>query len=519
MAPFSYRPFEDRFSGTIAEIMSRRGDIAARSGDRLAQGHLRRGQIESEGAIRQGDIAARSASERGQIVSGAISGITQALAGIPGQIQHGREQAQQEKFRAAQITDIEAQAEQRRAAATKQKTLETQNAYIDKIMQTSMKDDPETGVSSFDRTTFEQGLIGSGMGHLYPSLAETLDKLDASASKRNTESRAMVSESLVGVAKLGYTHEAALGAAAFLKKNRAISDDQLNTALDALADDPSPAGVKRVVDGLGQNLKGYQDWASNEQKRTTDLAKTVAETDKITADAAKARAEAAGTLPPTPAQAETARHNRELEKIGTLTAGRAEASAAETARHNRAMEESARNRVTARPVLSGDANRLAEIDTSIEQLHGLKGLKTGVGSQLAADWVPNFVTEWTGVGAESKGRLALIDTVKQIIGKGLEGGVLRKEDEIKYAKILPRIGDPPDVAAEKIKGLDSALKTKKEQTLEALEDAGFNVTNFRARAAKAPPADVEPPKGAPAKGTTRAGATWDYRNGQWGWWK
>ena len=42
------------------------------------------------------------------------------------------------------------------------------------VMQTSLKQDPTTGVFSFDRPTFEQGLIQGGMGHLYPTLAETL---------------------------------------------------------------------------------------------------------------------------------------------------------------------------------------------------------------------------------------------------------------------------------------------------------------------------------------------------------
>lgn len=486
MPQFQYAPpSANPHALSVADILMRSGDIRARSAEQV-------GAIEAHARAAGGEAAARAAAASGDIWGRAIGQIGDTVAAIPGQIQQQKRQGIQDAHIAAQTNELKSQADARAAGIAKQQRLDAQNKYIDDIMKTSMKDDPETGVSTFDRAVFEKGLIGSGLGHLYPDLAETMDKLDASAAKRNTESRAMLSDALVGVAKAGYTPQAALSAAAYLKKNRVVGDEQLQPILEALADDSTPEGVKRVVDGLGQNQKGYQDWASNEEKRKADLAKTVADTAKTTADTEKVRAEVAGTLAKTPQQVETERHNREQERIATLTAGRGDAAAAETARHNRAMEESARNRVTARPVLSGDANRLAEIDTSIEQLHGLKGLKTGVGSQLAADWVPNFVTEWTGVGAESKGRQALIDTVKQIIGKGLEGGVLRKEDEIKYAKILPRIGDPPDVAAEKIKGLDTALTTKKEQTLEALEDAGFNVSNFRARATKTPPANADP---------------------------
>jgi hypothetical protein len=48
---------------------------------------------------------------------------------------------------------------------------------------------------------------------------------------------------------------------------------------------------------------------------------------------------------------------------------------------------------------------------------------------------------------------ASIATAKQIVGKALEGGVLRAEDEKKYAKILPTINDTDQVAQYKIQQL------------------------------------------------------------------
>lgn len=50
-----------------------------------------------------------------------------------------------------------------------------------------------------------------------------------------------------------------------------------------------------------------------------------------------------------------------------------------------------------------------------------------------------------------------IDRVRQTIGKALEGGVLRKEDEEKYKKILPTINDPKEVALRKMKQLYQKL--------------------------------------------------------------
>ncbi len=135
-----------------------------------------------------------------------------------------------------------------------------------------------------------------------------------------------------------------------------------------------------------------------------------------------------------------------------------------------------------RPVTSGDANRLSETNKAIKQADDLAAKigTTGAGSALGA-WVPNFVTESTGFGADSKGRQATIDLVKQIIGKTFEGGVLRAEDEKKYDKILPRIGDPPSVAKTKIENLKSTLHDWRTSHLEALEDAGYDTSKFLER--------------------------------------
>jgi len=66
--------------------------------------------------------------------------------------------------------------------------------------------------------------------------------------------------------------------------------------------------------------------------------------------------------------------------------------------------------------------------------------------------------------------------VKQIIGKGLEGGVLRKEDESKYANILPKLSDTPETVQKKIDLLNNTL-TKRYQTMtKTFEKGGYNPT-------------------------------------------
>lgn len=141
---------------------------------------------------------------------------------------------------------------------------------------------------------------------------------------------------------------------------------------------------------------------------------------------------------------------------------------------------SGNTREQGRPVNSGDANRLADFDTSLNELEVLDKTvsgSTGTSAKIGAS-LPNWVTNLTGRGVSAKQKQASIDRVKQVIGKALEGGVLRKEDEVKYEKILPTIYDEPQVVASKLQGLRSALNQRRQTLLENLSDAGFDVTRF-----------------------------------------
>lgn len=53
---------------------------------------------------------------------------------------------------------------------------------------------------------------------------------------------------------------------------------------------------------------------------------------------------------------------------------------------------------------------------------------------------------------------AKLDLVRQRVGKALEGGVLRKEDEEKYKKILATLTDTPSTAISKVDGLLHSLE-------------------------------------------------------------
>lgn len=70
------------------------------------------------------------------------------------------------------------------------------------------------------------------------------------------------------------------------------------------------------------------------------------------------------------------------------------------------------------------------------------------------------------------------DLIRQKIGRMIEGGVLRKEDEIKYQKILPSINDMPEVAASKAREMEAMLKQDIGRSMENYGRAGYNVSGF-----------------------------------------
>lgn len=154
----------------------------------------------------------------------------------------------------------------------------------------------------------------------------------------------------------------------------------------------------------------------------------------------------------------------------------------------------ASNREQGRPVVSGDAGDLADFDTSLDDVAVLGQVvapvdprtgkvmpgATGVSAQIGAA-MPAWATDMFGWGVDAKKKQAVIDRVKQVIGKTLEGGVLRKEDEYKYEKILPTIKDTSEVVSTKLSGLKAAIEKRKQRRMDALEDAGYDVSRFRSR--------------------------------------
>ena len=63
------------------------------------------------------------------------------------------------------------------------------------------------------------------------------------------------------------------------------------------------------------------------------------------------------------------------------------------------------------------------------------------------------VLGWNAYHKDAKVFQARMLLTTQIVGKFLEGGVLRQEDTIKYREMLPKLGDLPEVANSKVRML------------------------------------------------------------------
>lgn len=114
------------------------------------------------------------------------------------------------------------------------------------------------------------------------------------------------------------------------------------------------------------------------------------------------------------------------------------------------------------------------IATSKSAVDQLKALKADIQAN------EQYVGPLAGVQAlnpYSEGRKvqAKLDLARQRVGKALEGGVLRKEDEEKYKKILATLYDDPALAYSKLDGLIAALERDVENYINEQRRAGRRV--------------------------------------------
>lgn len=141
--PYRYDTYRDARAGSIADLLARRGEIAA-----------------------------RGAEQGGQIWGGAVQNIGQTVAAIPQQIQQQKRQARQDAS-----DDLALQGQ--RDAAGERKRLSDERGAFDSALRDSMVTNPDTGLTTYDRQKAQQLVVGGNMGHLWPQISEILDASDA----------------------------------------------------------------------------------------------------------------------------------------------------------------------------------------------------------------------------------------------------------------------------------------------------------------------------------------------------
>lgn len=107
--------------------------------------------------------------------------------------------------------------------------------------------------------------------------------------------------------------------------------------------------------------------------------------------------------------------------------------------------------------LSLSDGAIGRITDAQKALGGLDELEQIINNDFAGGAVQGRLRSINPFDETFQTQQASINRVKQIVGKALEGGVLRKEDEEKYAKILPTMNDRPEVARSKIMQLRNMI--------------------------------------------------------------
>jgi len=109
-------------------------------------------------------------------------------------------------------------------------------------------------------------------------------------------------------------------------------------------------------------------------------------------------------------------------------------------------------------------------------LDGLEG--TIESGEVTFDPVWGTLKSFNPYDVEQKTADAELRRVAQLVGRFMEDGVLRKEDEIKYRAMLPNSSDVKDVARNKLTGIRKMLRQKYAGYIDVYGEGGYDVEQF-----------------------------------------
>lgn len=148
----------------------------------------------------------------------------------------------------------------------------------------------------------------------------------------------------------------------------------------------------------------------------------------------------------------------------------------ETKRHNRASEANGLGVLGARLGATA-AEGLSGTYQGIKQMTDLKGMINQLPGRITTPGIAQL-SAMNPLDTDAQTFNQYVKTYKQVIGKGLEGGVLRKEDEYKYDQIIPKVGDTKAVLRKKAEQLQRMLENKYRTDKDFYNMAGYNTRNF-----------------------------------------
>lgn len=498
--PYVREPYRDSGYGrTLADLMLQRGNQAAAM-------HLQRG-----------DDQARSWQQAGGAVMGAVQDWTQ------------RTQMEQERRRQA---TIDAENSKIRGLQVQQSegVLRDQERERERRTRAEKADDRfasyfvpgDDGTPQFDMAKIAQDFEAEGLSGELPRFLPVLEGIQNTARTFRDQQRDAIAGVFAPMLNdKEINPESVKMLTAYLRTSKMAPAEELDYIDQAL--DANPADARRIVTAIvSSGPKVGQKWREPEEFTLTpgqrrfrgesEIASVPPEAPNLTfrdgIDPATGRpavlgfnpqtgqAQPTGVAPVPPreprGEAVSLQSREVLDENGRpITVNFNPRTGTYTTPDGRAITNPrpASTREQGRQVTSGDAGDIAEFNTALDDLATLRGElegngATGTAAQIGANlWTP--ITNLTGWGADAKSKQAQIDRVKQVIGKALEGGVLRKEDELKYEKILPTIKDSPDLVRAKLNGLVTAIQKRQQRKLDALDSAGYDVTRFAAPGAAA----------------------------------
>lgn len=509
-----------------------------------------RGQQEADAIRRSGEVRANAWSNVGQIVGQGVQNYQQ-------QKQRDQEWAVQQRRTRQQdeLHDLQIGAARRddNRAKRQEKGEELHRSLAPFILKPT-----DDGLVTYDRDMVTREMTAANMGDQLPAVMEKLDKADASSRNVRDIRNNAVAEGAYAISTGGNDPRAF---AIFIERERAngnMSDRDADAYLDDAQDNGAKA-VEKITRSLASRSKEFRDVF-----KPVELSQGAVLKDPVTG----ALIAEGNPIPPPPVrlQPQTVMVNGrpvlanfnsatgELTERGSnAPIQNAQPVMPREPREPRAAPEPlmaiigddgkpvyvprsqaigrapASTREQGRPVSSSDAGRYTDLDSSLDEITAVRtvisGVKGATGTKAAIQaGLPNWANEALGGwGTEAKTKQAVIDRVKQVIGKALEEGVLHKEDEKKYKKILPIISDPDEVVVSKLNGLEAAIVQRRQRHSENLSSAGYDTTGFQQRQSALTgqaPVTAAPIPGGPKDGDTKEvpgypGTVMTFGNGRW----